>query len=95
MTDDRVMLRIEVVHALPDEQFVLPLDLPEGTTVADALAIAAQDLVFGRFDLQGLTTAIWGERVEHGQRLRHGDRLELLRPLHTDPKSARRLRAKR
>lgn len=88
-------IRIEVVHALPEEQWVLPLDLGDGATVADALAVCAQDLVFGRFALDQLTIAIWGEVVERNKALREGDRLELLRPLQVDPKTARRLRAKR
>jgi putative ubiquitin-RnfH superfamily antitoxin RatB of RatAB toxin-antitoxin module len=35
---------------------------------------------------------IWGRRVHHTTQLCDGDRLELLRPLTIDPKTARRLR---
>ncbi len=88
-------VRIEVVHALSEEQWVLPLELNEGATVEDALVQAARDLVFGRFALDQLTVGIWGEVVERNKPLSDGDRLELLRPLQIDPKTARRIRAKR
>jgi putative ubiquitin-RnfH superfamily antitoxin RatB of RatAB toxin-antitoxin module len=39
-----VTIRVEVVHALPEEQHVLPLELDDHAVVADALAVAATDL---------------------------------------------------
>jgi putative ubiquitin-RnfH superfamily antitoxin RatB of RatAB toxin-antitoxin module len=90
-----VTIRVEVVHALPEEQHVLPLELDDHAVVADALAVAATDLVFSRFALAALTIAIWGSVVDHSHQLRDGDRIELLRPLLVDPKEARRRRARR
>jgi len=87
--------RIEVVYALPDEQFVLRLDLPDGATVGDALALAAEDIVFTRLPLAELTVGIWGEVVPRDRVLQDGDRVELYRPLLVDPREARRRRATR
>jgi len=89
-----VKIRVELVHALPEEQHLLPLELDEGATVADALSLAANDLVFSRFAIDALTIAIWGTVVDRSKRLQDGDRIELLRPLLVDPKEARRRRAK-
>ena len=66
------------------------LELPEGTTAADALRISGW---LERFkDVEGLSLSVWGRRCVPSQVLRDGDRLELLRPLRVDPKVARRER---
>lgn len=82
-------IHVEVVRAWPRRHETVALTLPEGATVADALAACG-------FDLAGIDGyAVFGERV-HGQALlQDGDRLELLRPLQVDPKQARRQRAGR
>jgi uncharacterized protein len=82
-------LRVEVVLAWPERFVMRTLQLPEGATVADALAAAA--LVEAT---PGMPCAIHGDLAAPTQRLRDGDRVELLRPLLADPKEARRRRAK-
>lgn len=86
-------IAVEVVYALPERCWRVPLRLPEGATVADA--IAAADLparVPGVVvDPEGL--AVYGQAVQPATRLRDGDRVEVLRPLEADPKLARRRRA--
>jgi hypothetical protein len=85
-------LRVEVVYALAQAQEVVPLRLPESSSAGDALAasglVARHDLAAGTWVL-----GIGGRRVAPGQVLRDGDRVEILRPLATDPKEARRRRA--
>ena len=81
-------MRIEVVRAWPRRFEALWLELPEGATVADALAAAGwQD------DADTVAWAVFGVRVTGETVLVQGDRLELLRPLVADPKDARRRRA--
>ncbi len=41
---------------------------------------------------EGIGVGIWGRCVDKTRVLKEGDRLELYRPLTTDPKTARRLR---
>jgi uncharacterized protein len=80
-------IRVEVIQAWPRRHEARTLELPEGATVADALAAAAMPP-------EGHTAmAIYGETVTTTQPLHDGDRLELLRPLLLDPKEARRRRA--
>lgn len=74
--------------AWPDHFRSARLDLPEGATVAQAVAAAALP------DMQGVVGyAVHGVNASGGQRLLDGDRVELLRPLSIDPKQARRRRA--
>lgn len=69
------------------------LNLPQGATVADALA-ACEDFL-GRcaevHEDEGLL-GIWGRPASLATQLRHQDRVEIYRPLQVDPKVARRER---
>jgi putative ubiquitin-RnfH superfamily antitoxin RatB of RatAB toxin-antitoxin module len=70
----------------------LPLQLPIGSTVWQA--VQASGLLTGGYVLEptGLTVGIWGRKVALDQRLSHQDRVEIYRPLKVDPKVARRER---
>ena len=81
-------MRVEVIVAWPDHHHARHLELPEGATVADAIASAALP---GADEATGV--AVHGLIARAGQVLREGDRVELLRPLLADPKEARRRRA--
>ena len=81
-------MRIEVMYAWPRRHESVTVELPEGASVADALAAS-------RLQPAGISGyAVFGERVALEAILRDGDRLELLRPLLADPKDARRRRAR-
>ncbi len=86
-------LRVEVAYAEPARQFLRAFELPQGATVADAIAASN---VAGEFaiDVQALAVSIWSKVVDRLAPLQDGDRVELLRPLIIDPKDARRKRAK-
>jgi len=64
------------------------LDLPLGSTVADAIAACG-------VSAQGLAAGVWGRKAALTQVLRDRDRVELYRPLKVDPKVARRERFRR
>ncbi|MBU8977968.1 RnfH family protein [Lysobacter sp. FW306-1B-D06B] len=81
-------MRIEVVRAWPRRFEAVSLELPDGATVAQALAAT------GWGDDDGTVGhAVFGVRVAPDTVLHDGDRLELLRALQADPKDARRRRA--
>lgn len=92
-------LRVSVAIALPDWQVVLPLELAHGATVAEALRAARPlaeraGLPSGAgLDWELGAVGIFGLACARSQELREGDRVELYRPLATDPKEARRRRA--
>lgn len=79
-------MKIEVIRAWPRRFESAFLELPEGSTVHDALAQV-------RTDVEDVAVAVHGARVTLQTALRDGDRVELLRPLIADPKEARRRRA--
>ena len=80
-------VRVQVVRAWPRRCEAIELELETGATVADAIAASG----FGTTGISGY--AIHGERADSTAVLRDKDRVELLRPLQTDPKEARRRRA--
>ncbi len=82
-------IRVTVLRAWPRGFEQVTLMLPEGATVAVALAA-------GGLEPDATTAcAVFGERVSGAMTLRDGDRIELLRPLLLDPKEARRRRAQK
>lgn len=86
-------MRVTVVWALaPRTVQEVTLDLPDGTTVAQALEATGWNLQPRDTAPSGWAASVWGRRVSQEVPLREGDRLELTRPLRVDPKVARRER---
>jgi putative ubiquitin-RnfH superfamily antitoxin RatB of RatAB toxin-antitoxin module len=80
-------LRVEIVSARPDRQDLVVLQVPAGTSAAEAVRQSG-------LEAGGLRLGIGGKVVPAARILRDGDRVELLRPLAADPKEARRQRAR-
>ncbi len=89
------MLVVEVIYALPDRAERYRLTLPEGATAGQAVERSGVLTAHPEIDLMRCGIAVFGRRVPPDWRLRPGDRVEVLRPLVADPKSARRDRAAR
>lgn len=86
-------LSVEVVYALPGRAWRLRLSLPEGATVADALAAADLPSQVPGAAVDADRLAVFGRPVAPDTALADGDRVEVLRPLLADPRQARRARA--
>lgn len=86
-------IQIEVIYALPDEQFQVALELPEGATANTALEFSGLLKKYPEIDLQHQRIGILGRIVEPDYVLKDGQRVEIFRPLTRDPKQARRERA--
>jgi putative ubiquitin-RnfH superfamily antitoxin RatB of RatAB toxin-antitoxin module len=86
------VLRVSVVRADPERQFVRELRLPAGATVADAIAACGS---LPGVDANPTRFGIFGRVVDAGATLRDGDRVEIYRALKIDPMEARRRRATR
>ena len=85
-------VRVEVVYALPGRQERVALQLAPGTNAGEAVAES------GLAARHGLTTAelklgLGGRVIAATRPLKDGDRVDILRPLATDPTEARRRRA--
>jgi uncharacterized protein len=87
------MKRCTVVFAMPGRQWLWHVQLPEGATVADALAQACTQSADTEVPWDA-DVGIFGELCERSAVPRDGDRIELYRPLRLDPKESRRERAK-
>ncbi|MDO8908739.1 MAG: RnfH family protein [Pseudohongiella sp.] len=94
------MIRVEVVYALPDQQYLCELSVQDGCTAAQALDKSGLKSQFPDVDFASLDMGIFSRpldgRVSPGPDayiMRDGDRLELYRPLLIDPKRARLQRA--
>jgi putative ubiquitin-RnfH superfamily antitoxin RatB of RatAB toxin-antitoxin module len=84
-------MRVLVVVALPDAQELVPVELPEGARLADALVAAR---VAERHPGLALDrVGVWGRVRPADAALRDGDRVEVYRPIRADAKALRRQRA--
>jgi len=84
---------VEVVLAFPERQELVSLELPAGSTVADAIDQSGLAGMFENFEPDLNKVGIFGHKVPMDQLLRNGDRVEIYRPLIADPKEVRRQRA--
>ena len=84
-------MRIELVYALAQEQHLVVLDLPVGSTVKDA--VLESGLLQRMPEIELGRVGVWGQPARPDTRLRDRDRVELYRPLIADPKELRRKRA--
>jgi len=83
-------IRVEVVFAVPRHQALVPVELPAGATVAEAIHASGIERQFPQHDLASLPVGIWGRQAGRDQPLSQGDRVEIYRPLAADPREARR-----
>lgn len=86
-------MRVHLAFAAPTRLWRRTLDIPEDTTVAQAVALSGFAQEFPEFTDQSLTMGIYGERCDPQRVLQDGDRVELCRPLVFDPLESRRRRA--
>jgi putative ubiquitin-RnfH superfamily antitoxin RatB of RatAB toxin-antitoxin module len=87
-------VRVQVVYALPERCWTFVVDLGEGACVADALAAADLPANLPGVEVDPARLGVFGRTATPDTRLHDGDRVEILRPLVTDPKQARRQRAR-
>lgn len=87
------MIRITLIHSpAPRDVHELPIDVPEGCTLAQALALSGWTQRFRDLNSAAMSTGIWGRKATGETVLREGDRVEIYRGLRVDPKVARRER---
>jgi uncharacterized protein len=89
------LIDIEVAYAAPDDQVIVPLEVPAGTDAAEAVRLSGLLERFPDIDADNLSVGVFGVHVSPRALLSQGDRLEIYRPLQVDPKEARRNRAAR
>jgi putative ubiquitin-RnfH superfamily antitoxin RatB of RatAB toxin-antitoxin module len=86
-------INVEVIYALPQEQVLLKLQVPQGSTVQDAIQLSGVLEKHPEIDLLKNKLGIFGKLTRVDTPLRDKDRIEIYRPLIADPKEIRRKRA--
>lgn len=89
------MIEVEVAYAAVDDQALILLQVPVGTTATQAVELSGIAQRFLQVDFSqcpmGIFANLLDSPVTHV--LHAGDRIELYRPLQADPKEVRRMRA--
>jgi len=83
-------INIEVAYALPDKQWLIPLQVSFGTTVERAIKRSGILLQCPEIDLRQCVVGIFSKKVPLHSIVRDGDRIEIYRKLLMDPKEARK-----
>lgn len=84
---------VEVVYALPHEQTLLKVQVPQGATLTEAIQLSGILDKCPEIDLSSNKVGIYGKLSKPDVELRDRDRIEIYRPLIADPKEVRRQRA--
>lgn len=86
------MIQVEVAYARPERQVILPVMLPAGSTIEQAIEQSGVLSEFPEIDLGQNKVGIFGKLSKKTAELKAGDRVEIYRPLLADPKEVRRRR---
>jgi putative ubiquitin-RnfH superfamily antitoxin RatB of RatAB toxin-antitoxin module len=86
-------IEVEVAYAKPQEQVIIPVELPAGSTLRQAVERSRLAERFPEIDRDDLKVGIFGKLKKADQVLQAGDRVEIYRPLIADPKEVRKQRA--
>lgn len=88
-------IRVEVVYALPERQYVRQVKLAAGSNVEQAILASGLLELRSDIDLASNKVGIYSRPAKLSDVLNDGDRIEIYRPLIADPKELRRQRAEK
>ena len=86
-------IHVDVAYALADSQKIIALDVPEGTTLIEAVRESGIIDHYPEIDIEKARMGIFSKLKKGDTPLREGDRVEIYRPLIADPKEVRKQRA--
>lgn len=86
-------IAVEVAYALPQEQVLIRLAVPAGSTVRRVIEQSGILQRFSNVDLATCKVGVFGRLASLDDPVKPGDRVEIYRELQADPKVARRQRA--
>jgi putative ubiquitin-RnfH superfamily antitoxin RatB of RatAB toxin-antitoxin module len=84
------LISIEIVYATAKEQYIMTANVPDDSSIADALITSGILQKFPEINLAHNKVGIFGQIKKLTDQVVQGDRI--YRPLLIDPKQARRLR---
>lgn len=83
-------MEVEVAYAAPERQLILKVEVPQGTSAAEAVRLSGIEEKFPEIDLETQRLGIFGKLCKADKPLNAGDRVEIYRPLLADPRASRR-----
>lgn len=83
-------MNVGICYAESDRQLWLRLDVPEGSSVEQAIQQSGILERFPEIDLRSQKVGIFGKLTKLDGVLNEGDRVEIYRPITADPKTVRR-----
>jgi putative ubiquitin-RnfH superfamily antitoxin RatB of RatAB toxin-antitoxin module len=83
-------MQVSIAHSEPSQQVWLNFEVPEGTTVREAIDRSGILGMFPSIDLAVQKVGIFGRVVKPETALKPGDRVEIYRPITCDPQSVPR-----
>ena len=86
-------ITVEVAYALPDEQVILSLEVPDDCVVEEVIKRSGILETYPQINLDTDKVGIFGKMCKLNTSLRNKDRIEIYRKLIADPKESRRQKA--
>jgi uncharacterized protein len=83
-------MKVGIVYATPSRQSWLTVDVPDGSTVKDAIVRSGILDQFPEIDLDRQKVGVFGKAVALDAAVEPGTRIEIYRPITADPKTVRR-----
>ena len=93
MNADPALVSVTVVYLTPQRQFVIAVQVPDGSRLIDAVRASGVLQRAPELDPSVLDLGVFNRARGANEPVREGDRIEVYRPLAVDPKEARRVRA--
>jgi len=81
-------MKVSVIYALPQEQYLEELDVADSITVEDAIKVSHVLEHFPEIDLSSHKVGVFAKLAKLEQILRDGDRVEIYRSLPRKPRNA-------
>lgn len=89
------LLQVQVCYATPQREVFRELQVDQGTTIEQAIALSGIVEDMPGIDLAVQPVGLYGKKRPIDTVLREHDRIEIYRPLVADPKDSRRRRAEK
>lgn len=83
-------MQVGVAYSEPAQQSWLTIEVPDGTTVGEAIERSGILKQFPHIDLTAQKVGVFGKVVKLDVSLKAGDRVEIYRPIIADPQTVPR-----
>lgn len=85
-------MNVGVCYAQADRQIWLRLEVPEGSTISEAIALSGLLDQYPEIDLETQKVGIFGKLAKLDAPVKDGDRVEIYRKITADPQQVQRRR---